>query len=162
MLLKEFEKLGIAATVGIILLLFIPLSAMIGFFDATTLTYEINVIGTPLSMAGAFILVGVYDRLRLERRRRNLKNYWKVQLYRLEQFLSKSMITRDSLLILVQELELSRGYVRESYAKLRYSVYVEQMQNLRKFVEHLPDSKTNATNEAVLLKRTLKKLVDEF
>lgn len=162
MLLKEFEKLGIAATVGIILLLFIPLSAMIGFFDATTLTYEINVIGTPLSMAGAFILVGVYDRLRLERRRRNLKNYWKVQLYRLEQFLSKSMITRDSLLILVQELELSRGYVGESYAELRYSVYVEQMQNLRKFVEHLPDSKTNATNEAVLLKRTLKKLVDEF
>ncbi|RNJ80553.1 MAG: hypothetical protein EB829_00145, partial [Nitrosopumilus sp. H8] len=106
--------------------------------------------------------VGVYDRLRLERRRRNLKNYWKVQLYRLEQFLSKSMITRDSLLILVQELELSRGYVGESYAELRYSVYVEQMQNLRKFVEHLPDSKTNATNEAVLLKRTLKKLVDEF
>lgn len=160
--MRELEKMGVAATILVTGGMLVTVMATGGSFEEIFLTYEIAVVGIPLSVAGAVILVDVYDRFRQIQNHSHLKRHLELHVQRVEHAAKRRPVSVEELSAIIGYLDDSSGYVLVVRPGTRYMAYIETIIHLKKGMRDVQNKKADAETFATNMKDTVESLVRKF
>lgn len=135
--LMNSNHLGIVTAILIFPFLTVFLLSIFGYIPAPKIVYDIYLYGVLLSMGGAVIILLLFDKIRFEKRKKNLKNFWINQLEMLKKIKNMDGDHTEMVNGLIINLESITTYVQNVYAEVDFVTYLEQIRDLRQNLDFL-------------------------